>query len=65
MNVCLLGVLPGFRRAGVASQLFSQVINSGRNARWVVMIATWSWRLHVHFFNACMHAWQRRPCTHT
>jgi ribosomal protein S18 acetylase RimI-like enzyme len=33
VNVCLLATLPDFRRAGVASQLFAQVINSARNAR--------------------------------
>ncbi|KAL6752706.1 hypothetical protein V8C86DRAFT_566534 [Haematococcus lacustris] len=33
LHVCLLGVLPAYRRAGLASTLFTQVINSARTAR--------------------------------
>ena len=34
INICLLGVFPAYRRAGVASMLLSQVLNSARKARW-------------------------------
>jgi GNAT superfamily N-acetyltransferase len=33
-HVVLLATLPEFRRAGVASQLFGQVLNNARNLRW-------------------------------
>lgn len=32
VNVCLLGVLPGFRRRGVARQILVQVVNAARSA---------------------------------
>lgn len=34
VNVVLLGVLPSYRRMGIASSLLSQIINSARTARW-------------------------------
>lgn len=32
VNICLLGVLPGYRRRGVARQILNQVVNAARSA---------------------------------